>query len=410
MQVFHSAEQRVPIKAWVDGVLFEEEAKQQLRNLSKMPFVHNHIAAMPDVHWGFGSTVGSVIATKGAIIPAAVGVDIGCGMVAVKTPLVASDLPDNLFELRSKIEAAVPHGRTNNGAEGDRGAWHQLTSDILFIATALDEDYRSIINKHPLIKPRREPWHHLGTLGTGNHFIELCLDQNQDVWIMLHSGSRGIGNKIGTYFIDKAKEEMERWHIDKMIPDIDLAYLVENTELFDDYIFAVDWAQNFAFLNRELMLKSVTNILFKMFPEKMQSAEFLVKAVNCHHNYVVREHHFGSNVFLTRKGAVRAREGDLGIIPGSMGAKSFIVRGKGNPMSFHSCSHGAGRSMSRGQAKRQFTIEDHIKATAGIECRKDADVIDETPMSYKDIDAVMAAQSDLVDIVYTLKQVIVVKG
>lgn len=401
---------RVPIKAWTDGVPVEESAMAQLLNLSAMPFVHKHIAVMPDVHWGMGSTIGSVIATKGAIIPAAVGVDIGCGMMALKTPILAVDLPDNLFELRSSIEKAIPHGRTNNGGEGDRGAWHDLPLHSIQAFEQLEDDYRKILITHSIITPKKHPSHHLGTLGTGNHFIELCLDENQQVWIMLHSGSRGIGNKIGMYFIEKAKEEMLKYHIDKYIPDMDLAYLVEKSDIFDDYIFAVKWAQKFARINREIMMQAVQTILLYKFPEAYSRSLIYETAINCHHNYVNTENHFGSNVLLTRKGAVRAREGDLGIIPGSMGAKSFIVRGKGNAESFHSCSHGAGRKMSRNQARKQFTLDDHAKATEGIECRKDAEVIDETPAAYKDIDAVMAAQSDLIEIVHTLKQIVCVKG
>lgn len=402
-----------PIKAWIDGVELEDAAHQQLINVSKMPFIHKHIAAMPDVHWGMGATVGSVIATKGAIIPAAVGVDIGCGMMARKTPLKATDLPDNLFSIREAIEKRIPHGRTNNGGEGDRGAWHDIPEFIKhcwFENSELSIGYNQILTKYPELKPRKQPSHHLGTLGTGNHFIEICLDENNNVWIMLHSGSRGIGNKIGTFFIEKAKEEMHRYYIDKFIPDIDLAYLVEKTELFDDYCFAVEWAQKFAMLNRQCMMDHVENLLMWSFPDAYSRTLIPETAINCHHNYVARENHFGSNVLVTRKGAVRARKDELGIIPGSMGAKSFIVLGKGNPESFHSCSHGAGRSMSRNEAKKRFTIEDHIKATHGVECRKDADVIDETPMAYKDIDAVMAAQSDLIEIVHTLKQVLCVKG
>jgi tRNA-splicing ligase RtcB (3'-phosphate/5'-hydroxy nucleic acid ligase) len=405
-----TANMDIDIKLWDDGVEIEEAALKQIKNVSMMPFVFKYIAVMPDAHFGRGSTIGTVIATKGAIIPAAVGVDIGCGMIAVKTPLVASDLPDNLFDLRSSIEAAIPHGRTNNGGQGDKGSWNTCPSDICSSASWLSQDYCKIIEKHPLIKPKKEPWNQLGTLGSGNHFIEICLDQNQCVWIMLHSGSRGIGNKIGSYFIEKAKEEMHRYYIQKFIPDIDLAYLVEETELFDDYIFAMTWAQAFAFQNRQLMMEKIIYLLAKKFPAHERKDYFLEKAINCHHNYVAFENHFNENVFITRKGALRAREGDLGIIPGSMGAKSFIVRGKGNADSFHSCSHGAGRAMSRNEAKKKFTLDDHIKATQGIECRKDLHVIDETPGAYKDIDAVMAAQSDLIEIIYTLKQIICVKG
>ena len=397
-----------PIKAWIDGVLLEDAAKQQLINVASLPFIHKHIAAMPDVHWGMGATVGSVIPTKGAIIPAAVGVDIGCGMVAARTSLNASDLPDNLHAVRSAIEKAVPHGRTDRGGDGDRGAWHNVPDGV---AQAMNESdlgtrLKAISDKHPKIgKSAHRAPRHLGTLGTGNHFIELCLDEKNAVWVMLHSGSRGIGNQIGQYFIERAKEDMRRWFIN--LPDQDLAYLAEGSQNFDDYIEAVEWAQNFALANRSLMLAATMRAIEGALGRSFAWGSV---AVNCHHNYVARENHFGANVWVTRKGAVRAREGDLGIIPGSMGASSFIVRGKGNPDSFHTCSHGAGRAMSRTEAKRRFTIADHEKATAGIECRKDMDVIDETPMAYKDIDAVMAAQSDLVEIVHTLRQVVCVKG
>ena len=409
VQVIHQG--GTPIKAWIDGVALEDAAKQQLVNVASLPFIHHHIAAMPDVHWGMGATVGSVIPTKGAIIPAAVGVDIGCGMVAARTGLEAKDLPDDLSGIRSAIEKAVPHGRTNHGGEGDRGAWHNVPDTVtLAMQDAAQGDLAArlkvIADKHPKIgkSAQRSP-KHLGTLGTGNHFIEVCLDEEDVVWVMLHSGSRGIGNQIGQYFIERAKEDMRRWFIN--LPDQDLAYLAEGTENFADYVEAVEWAQNFALLNRSLMLaatmRAIQVALGRVFA-------WGTLAVNCHHNYVAQENHFGANVWVTRKGAVRAREGDLGIIPGSMGARSYIVRGKGNPDSFHTCSHGAGRAMSRAEAKRRFTVADHEKATAGIECRKDADVIDETPMAYKDIDAVMAAQADLVEIVHTLRQVVCVKG
>jgi tRNA-splicing ligase RtcB len=400
-----------PIKAWIEGVPLEEAAKKQLVNVASLPFIHHHIAAMPDVHWGMGATVGSVIPTRGAIIPAAVGVDIGCGMVAARTALTANDLPDNLSAIRSAIEKAVPHGRTNHGGEGDRGAWHNVPDDVAGTMTDFDSGDLAtrltvIIDKHPkLAKPAQRAPKHLGTLGTGNHFIELCLDEENAVWVMLHSGSRGIGNAIGTYFIERAKEDMKRWFIN--LPDQDLAYLPEGSQNFDDYVEAVEWAQTFAMQNRALMLAATMRAIQNALGREFAWGSV---AVNCHHNYVARENHFGANVFVTRKGAVRAREGDLGIIPGSMGARSFIVRGKGNAESFHTCSHGAGRAMSRAEAKRRFTVADHEQATAGIECRKDADVIDETPMAYKDIDAVMAAQADLVEIVHTLRQVVCVKG
>ncbi len=395
----------VPIKAWIRGVVTDDKAIQQLRNVARLPIVHGHVAAMPDVHWGIGATVGSVIPTKGAIVPAAVGVDIGCGMMAVRTSLVASDLPDDLKGLRSLIERVVPHGRTNNGRKGDRGAWSNLPASAEDAWKRLRGDYQAIVDKHPKLD-RGSTAEHLGTLGTGNHFIELCLDEAQRVWVMLHSGSRGVGNRIGTHFIDLAKKDM-RQHVANL-PDADLAYFTEGAEHFDDYVFAVGWAQRFARTNRDLMMTRILQALHEQggLP-KFTHGEV---AVNCHHNYVQQEEHFGATVFVTRKGAVRAGPGELGIIPGSMGTRSYIVRGKGNPDSFHSCSHGAGRALSRGEAFQRFTVEDHEKATAGVECRKDGAVIDETPMAYKDIDAVMAAQQDLVEVVHTLKQVVCVKG
>ncbi|MCA8953706.1 MAG: RtcB family protein [Planctomycetes bacterium] len=395
----------VPIKAWIDGVHADDNALAQLRNVARLPIVHSHVAAMPDVHWGIGATVGSVIPTRGAIIPAAVGVDIGCGMMAVRTSLTASDLPDSLEPLRSTIERAVPHGRTNHGGKGDRGAWRDLPARAEDAWRKLRPGYERILERHPRLD-RGATAKHLGTLGTGNHFIELCLDEAERVWVMLHSGSRGVGNRIGTHFIDLAKKDMKQQLGE--LPDKDLAYFTEGAEHFDDYVHAVGWAQQFARSNRDLMMAAILEALARSGAlPKFSHGEL---AVNCHHNYVQQEEHFGASVFVTRKGAVRAGAGDLGIIPGSMGARSFIVRGKGNAESFASCSHGAGRVMSRNEARRRYTVEDHIAATAGIECRKDKDVIDETPMAYKDIDAVMAAQSDLVDIVHTLKQVVCVKG
>ena len=398
---------KVPIKAWVADLshAIEDEAMKQLQNLSSMPFIHKHVAVMPDVHFGNGTSVGTVIATKGAIIPAAVGVDIGCGMMAVKLNITANDLPDNLFDIRSAIEAAVPHGRTNNGGAGDRGAWGNAPTSVLDAWGTIESDYAEIVGKHPRIAHMGVA-NHLGTLGTGNHFIELCLDESNGVWVMLHSGSRGVGNKIGTYFIQKAKDDMKRWFIN--LPDINLAYLPEGSENFDDYMKAIEWAQSYAFVNRSLMMDATIMAVRSVIPHA--GAKFEETAINCHHNYVAREHHFGENILVTRKGAVQARKGSLGIIPGSMGARSFIVVGKGLEQSFSSCSHGAGRKMSRTEAKKRFTLQDHAQATAGIECRKDADVIDETPMAYKDIDEVMSSQSDLVDIVHTLRQVVCVKG
>ncbi len=397
------ATNRVPIKAWTKGVQVEDVAADQLRNMANMPFIHKHVAVMPDVHWGMGATIGSVIPTKGAIIPAAVGVDIGCGMMAVHTSLTANDLPDSLTAIRSHIESAVPHGRTDHGGKNDRGAWNEMPKSAEDRWAALAGRYDAITEKHPKALSHNNS-RHLGTLGTGNHFIEVCLDENDEIWVMLHSGSRGCGNRIGTYFIQRAKKEMERWFI--QLPDVNLAYLTEGSELFDNYVEAVGWAQDYALQNRREMMEAILFALARTLP-KFETKE---EAVNCHHNYVTKENHFGSNVWLTRKGAVRARAGDLGIIPGSMGVKSYIVRGKGNPESFNSCAHGAGRAMSRRQAKERFSVEDHAKATVGVECRKDEAVIDETPGAYKDIDAVMAAQADLVEVVHTLKQVICVKG
>lgn len=393
-----------PIKAWTHGVPIEESALAQLRNVASLPFIHSHVAVMPDVHWGMGATVGSVIPTVGAIIPAAVGVDIGCGMMAVRTSIRAEHLPDSLLPLRTAIEAAVPHGRTDNGGRNDKGAWADEPPPLAAAKWAVLKDgYEAVVEKHPKAAHQRG-FGHLGTLGTGNHFIELCLDEDGRLWVMLHSGSRGVGNRFGTYFVERAKHEMRRWFVN--LPDADLAYFPEGTEGFVDYVRAVSWAQKYALANREVMMDRVLGVLRKAFPD-LTADEM---AVNCHHNYVSRERHFGKDVYVTRKGAVRAGAGELGIIPGSMGARSFIVRGKGNHESFCTCSHGAGRAMSRTEAKRRFTVEDHVAATAGVECRKDADVLDETPMAYKDIDAVMAAQADLVEIVHTLRQVVCVKG
>jgi tRNA-splicing ligase RtcB len=400
-------ENKRPIKAWIDGVELEDAARQQLLNVASLPFIYKHLAVMPDVHWGMGATVGSVIPTRGAIIPAAVGVDIGCGMIAVKTSLVAQDLPDNLFGVRTAIEAAVPHGRTDDGGANDKGR-HQ--GDVPEVAKSnfmeLFDGLEKITADHQkLSKQASGASGHMGTLGTGNHFIEICLDEKDNVWIMLHSGSRGIGNAIGTYFINKAKEDMRRWFIN--LPDQDLAYLPEGSENFNQYIRALHWAQEFARRNRETMMQLTIAALKK---ELGRDFDASLLAVNCHHNYVQKEKHFGEEVWLTRKGAVSARDGEYGIIPGSMGTRSYIVRGKGNKDSFCSCSHGAGRRMSRSEAKRRFTAEDHAKATQGVECRKDDDVIDETPMAYKNIDAVITAQADLIDVMHTLRQVVCVKG
>lgn len=394
----------VHVKMWTNGVPVEDEAKRQLTNTAKMPFIYKHIAAMPDVHLGKGSTIGSVIPTLGAIIPAAVGVDIGCGMMAAKTTLTANDLPDNLGPLRSAIEKAIPHGMSPKGRGRDKGSWDTPPTPVDAGWATLKDEFDVICEKTPKLKNTNN-YRHLGTLGGGNHFIEVCLDEVGFVWFMLHSGSRGVGNAIGSYFIEVAKKDMRRHFIN--LPDQDLAYLPEGTQHYDEYVEAVGWAQKFARMNREVMMQNLIAAVRTVITKPFQTH---VEAVNCHHNYVQKENHFGKNVLVTRKGAVSAREGELGIIPGSMGAKSYIVRGKGNPESFHSCSHGAGRTMSRTEAKKRFTEADQAKATEGVECRKDADVIDEIPMAYKDIDAVMEAQRDLVEVVHTLKQVVCVKG
>lgn len=387
------------IKAWTKNVPVEPEAIKQLQNTAAMPFIFSHVAAMPDVHFGLGATVGSVVATKGAVIPAAVGVDIGCGMMAMKLSLNANDLPDSLAAVRSEIEKAVPVGF----------AQHKTSAVVDWQQKVWQKDIKDLTDQHADIAkmakdPQDKVMKQCGTLGGGNHFIELCLDENNDVWVMLHSGSRGIGNMIGRYFIEKAKEDMRIHHIN--LSDSNLSYLSEGTQHFDQYVEWVEWAQNYAAENRQLMMQLVLGALQKHLP----AFTLEKKAINCHHNYISRENHFGENVIITRKGAVRARQDDYGIIPGSMGAKSFIVRGLGNEDSFCSCSHGAGRVMSRTKAKKIFTLQDHIDATAGVECRKDKDVIDETPKAYKNIDDVMAAQADLVEIVHTLKQVVCVKG
>jgi len=401
---FQHVEGGVPIKMWTRGVPVEDGARAQLARAAQMPFVFKHVAVMPDVHIGIGATVGSVIPTKGAVIPAAVGVDIGCGMMAARTSLVASDLPDNLEAIRSAIEQAVPHGRVVGRGKRDNGSWGDPPAPIVEAWATLAQRFDRLCDKHPRLKNTNNLVH-LGTLGTGNHFIELCLDEGQRVWIMLHSGSRGVGNAIGTFFIELAKQDMRKWHIN--LPDEDLAYFPEGTDHFDDYVEAVGWAQDFAALNRRMMM---TNVIRALRGQIAKPFDAEMEAVNCHHNYVQRENHFGENVLVTRKGAVRAAKGVMGIIPGSMGAKSFIVRGLGNPESFDSCSHGAGRVMSRTAAKKLVTLDEHIRDTAGVECRKDESVIDETPKAYKPIEAVMAAQSDLVEIVHTLKQVVCVKG
>ncbi len=397
-----AVENGAPIKMWTHGVPVEDDARDQLAATARMPFIFRHLAVMPDVHLGKGSTIGSVIPTRGAIIPAAVGVDIGCGMMAVRTSLDAADLPDHLGGLRQAIERAVPHGRTPG--KRDAGAWDTPPASVDASWRVLQRAFRPLTEKYPKLE-RTNNRVHLGTLGTGNHFIEVCLDEADRVWFMLHSGSRGVGNAIGNLFIELAQADM-RQHIADL-PHRDLAYFREGSRHFDDYIAAVGWAQDFARRNRELMMTHVVEAARWAIRKPFRAD---VEAVNCHHNYVQRETHFGDTVLVTRKGAVAAHKGLLGIIPGSMGARSFIVRGLGNEDAFCSCSHGAGRTMSRTQARKRFSVEDQIRATAHVECRKDADVVDEIPMAYKDIDAVMAAQASLVEVVHTLRQVVCVKG
>ena len=402
-QTFEGA--RVPVKAWTRGVQIADNARDQLLRSAQLPIVHSHIAVMPDVHWGLGATIGSVIPTLGAIVPAAVGVDIGCGMMATRTTLTASDLPDNLKPMRNTIERAVPHGRTA-GRRKDKGSWWDVPTRAGNLwKEHLSDGFDLLCEKYPVFTNTNN-LNHLGTLGTGNHFIEVCLDEAERVWFMLHSGSRGVGNRIGSVFIEKAKKDMG--DLLGTLPDKDLAYLKEGSQHFEDYVEAVLWAQTFARINRQVMMENVIDSVSKL--KGIPAFKADVQAVNCHHNYVNQEMHFGEDCWVTRKGAVSAREGELGIIPGSMGAKSFIVRGKGNADSFHSCSHGAGRVMSRTKAKKTYSTADHAAATAHVECRKDEGVIDETPAAYKDIEAVMKAQSDLVDIVHTLRQVVCVKG
>jgi tRNA-splicing ligase RtcB len=398
MPVHHEInEGRVPVKVYTGEL--EPAARAQLVNISRLPIVHHHVAAMPDVHLGIGATVGSVIPTVRAIIPAAVGVDIGCGMMATRLSLTGNELDESsLKKVFNQISRDVPVGFEQHDERGVRN----------HAAKPFKKGLTKILEGHPGIGKRigkRSSWaHQLGSLGGGNHFIEVCLDETNGVWVMLHSGSRGIGNAIGTYFIALAKKDAER--IQLQLPDRDLAYFPEGAQHFDDYVEAVGWAQDYARTNREEMMDLVVEAMRRHLP----SFGVTGLAVNCHHNYVEREEHYGEKVWLTRKGAIRAGAGELGIIPGSMGARSYIVRGKGAAESFQSCAHGAGRRMSRNAAKKQFTVDNLIEQTSGVICRKDKGVLDEIPGAYKNIDEVMANQSDLVEVVHTLKQVLCVKG
>jgi tRNA-splicing ligase RtcB (3'-phosphate/5'-hydroxy nucleic acid ligase) len=395
------------VKAWTGGLPVEWEAANQIRNIAGLPVVAGHVAIMPDVHLGKGATVGSVIPTRAAIIPSAVGVDIGCGMVAVKLSLSASDLPDNLSGIRAQIERDVPVGFNFHRAptklhSGGGLQALKLNREIDRLHAGFD---RLAIRSRLGQLDQGRMWRQVGTLGGGNHFIEVCLDESQSVWLMLHSGSRNVGKTIGECAIHMARQIAQKEN--RHLPDRDLAWLDQGSPEFDEYVEGLEWAQNYAAINREIMLTLVIAAVSKAMKREIEGVE---EAVNCHHNYASLEEHFGERLWITRKGAVSAREGELGIIPGSMGARSFIVRGKGNPDSYASCSHGAGRKMSRGAAKRRFSLDDLKVQTDGVECRKDKGVIDEIPGAYKDIDKVMEAQSDLVDVVHTLKQVLCVKG
>lgn len=386
-----------PIRVWTDEV--EEKAMTQLKNLARLPFIDPHgLAVMPDVHAGIGSSVGTVIATAKAIVPSAVGVDIGCGMVAVRLTLKASDLPESLKKIRDQIERDIPLGP---------GGAHKRAQDMAELSTVYNGLPNSLVDTFEADWPKMfdKAWSQLGTLGSGNHFIELCLDESDTVWVMLHSGSRGIGNMIGRHYIEVAKKNMEKFFIN--LPDDALAYLPEDTDDFNAYVEAVQWAQDYALENRKLMLEKVLNALRRTIATPFTTTD---EAISCHHNYVERESHFGRNLWVTRKGAIRARVGDLGIIPGSMGQKSYIVKGKGNLDSYCSCSHGAGRAMSRTEARKRFSLVDLINQTAGVECRTDDAVIDEIPGAYKSLDRVMVNQADLVEVVHTLKAVLCVKG
>jgi len=380
-----------PIKIWSPIHEVESSALDQLRNTASLPFIFKHVAVMPDVHYGIGATVGSVVATKGAIVPACVGVDIGCGMMAARMPRPWKRVSDNIQAVYDAICKAVPVGQDMHN--------HSMVDlvDVSHLPKKVQDNPERIGKQ-------------LGTLGGGNHFIEVCLDLEDNVWIMLHSGSRGIGNKIGNYYIDRAKEVMNQYMI--KLHDPNLAYLAEGSVLYDEYWRDLQWAQRYAMKNRELMMRLVRDAVAKtIFGTDIKDADMGPELmVNCHHNYAEKENHYGENVIVTRKGAVRARIGDVGIIPGSMGTRSYIVEGLGNPESFCSCSHGAGRVKSRSKAKSAFTLEDAEKQTAGIVCRKDAGILDELPGAYKDIDRVMENQNDLVRVVAQLRQILCVKG
>lgn len=394
------------VKGWTHGVPVAPEALSQLRNVASLPILAGHVAVMPDVHPGLGATVGSVIVTRSAIVPSSVGVDIGCGMVATQTNLRATDLPDSLAHIRSDLEAAIPVGFKSHKKKVDTSADGIAGSQLHRRARALSERFdRLTILNHVGRLDHGRMWAQLGTLGGGNHFIEICLDAEDNVWLMLHSGSRHVGKVFAEIAISMAKEIAVKEG--RVLPDKDLAWLDEGSAEFDMYTEALGWAQDYAAHNRDVMMHLCVKVMHKHFGDRFA---LIGTATNCHHNYANLETHFGEQVWVTRKGAVSARKGEMGIIPGSMGARSFIVRGKGNAMSYSSCAHGAGRIHSRTAARKRFTVDDLKKQTAGVECRKDAQVVDEIPSAYKDIDAVMAAQEDLVEVVAVLKQVLCIKG
>jgi tRNA-splicing ligase RtcB len=394
-----------PVRMWTRGVPVEEGAKRQLLNVSKLPFIFRHVVCLPDVHVGVGCTIGTVIATKGAIVPSSVGADIGCGIVACKTTLKAEDLLNDLAPIRAAIERAIPVGRTDNGGVEDRGSWGTVPDDINIAWMELEPKYKKIVEKHPKVNHRRAV-NQVGTLGSSNHYVEVDLDQEGNVWFQLHSGSRGPGAAIGQYFVELAKEDMRKFFIN--VPDVNLAYLPEGTDHFEDYIDAMTWAQRYALVNRETMMSRMIKAVRGT--KTVKPFDIVDSVINIHHNMAHREHYYGENVWVVRKGAIRVRKGDMAVIPGSMGTSTYIVCGKGSEESFNSASHGAGRKMSRTEARKTFTLKDHREATLGIECRKDASVIDETPGAYKNIDDVIKAQNDLIDVVQVIKPVLVVKG
>jgi tRNA-splicing ligase RtcB len=403
-EVIHTG--RVPVHVYADDL--DETSRKQLMNVANLPCVFRQVAAMPDVHAGLGAVIGSVIPTEKAVIPAAVGVDIGCGMQAVRLALPGEELQGRAEDLRAAIEEAVPHGRSDQGGANDHGAWQTIPEAIraYWAKNGLEQRLPQVLQHHPkLMHKRVNAERHLGTLGTGNHFIEICLDESQQVWVVLHSGSRGVGNRIGTYFIELARREMGARL--KQLPDADLAWLQEGTANFQDYVQAVTWAQAYAKANRRFMMQATLAAMASVLGRPMA---VVGEPIDCHHNTMERETHFERSVWVTRKGAIRARKTDLGIVPGSMGSKSFIVRGKGNAETFCSSAHGAGRKMSRTEATRRFTTADLQRQTEGVACRKTASVMDEIPAAYKDIDKVMARQSDLVEVLHVLKQIVCVKG